>query len=342
MEEAFCKYPETRQFDHFRKSYLKGQPELHTLEFHGTIKIHGANISIIFTSPNSWQIQSRHRILSAEEDLYGCYATLNHAPLQELAEQILQLESKSSNKEGEWRDIMVVGEWAGKGIQARVGVSEIEKKFLTIFNIRIGWKWQDIRRFRTVALPSHRIFNICDFPTYSIKIDLSNLKDIERADQEMQNLVEQIDKKCPLAAQLGVIGHGEGIVYTYYPAEATGTLYNFKVKGPSHQIVRKPKFWKVDAGTIHSVAVFVEYAVTDVRLDQGITYLEEMNIPVSPESTGKYIRWVVDDVLKEESYRMEEMGLKVKDIKAELSKTVRNGWVARLKVAQRMDLEKDI
>src|SRR5436190_12753400 len=122
MEEAFCKYPETRQFDHFRKSYLKGQPELHTLEFHGTIKIHGANISIIFTSPNSWQIQSRHRILSAEEDLYGCYATLNHAPLQELAEQILQLESKSSNKEGEWRDIMVVGEWAGKGIQARVGV----------------------------------------------------------------------------------------------------------------------------------------------------------------------------------------------------------------------------
>ena len=165
---------------------------------------------------------------------------------------------------------------------------------------------------------------------------------VRRARQEHPDLVQQIDGKCPLAAQLGVIGRGEGIVYTYYPSEATGRLCNFKVKGPSHQIVRKPRVWNANAGMIHSIATFIEYAVTDVRLDQGITYLEEMNIPVSPESTGKYIKWVVNDVLKEESYRIEEMGLKEKDIKGELSKTIRNGWLVRLKVTQRKDLEKDI
>ena len=125
---------------------------------------------------------------------------------------------------------MIVGEWAGKGIQARVGVSAVEKKFLTIFNIRIGRIWQDIRKFRTVSLPTHRIFNICEFPTYSITIDLSNLKDVERADQEMQTLVEEIDKYCPLAAQLGMEGKGEGIVYTYHPPVPNDTFIILRLK----------------------------------------------------------------------------------------------------------------
>ena len=67
--------------------------------------------------------------------------------------------------------------------------------------------------------------------------------------------------------------------------------------------MRKPKAWNVSSGMAHSIATFIEYAVTEVRLDQGITYLEEMNIPIKPENTGKYINWVVKDVLKEESLR---------------------------------------
>jgi RNA ligase len=338
MDETFVGYPETRQFDRFRTWFVKHQPNIRKPEFHGTVKIHGSNVSIIFTSLNSWRIQSRHRILSAKEDLYDCYAKLNSAPLKTLAQEILRLENRASD---EWRDIMIVGEWAGKGIQARVGVSSVKEKFLTIFNIRIGGVWQDIRKFRTISLPDSRIFNICDFPTYSLTIDLSSLKDVERAEEEMQTLVEQIDKKCPLAAQLGVEGCGEGVVYTYHPVEPDGTLYHFKVKGPSHQIVKKPKVWNVSAGMARSIATFIKYAVTEARLDQGITYLEEMNIPIEPESTGQYIKWVVQDVLKEESHQMEELGLKEKDIKSQLAKTIRNGWMIRLKVAQRKDLKPD-
>ena len=335
MDETFVGYPETPQFDKFRKSYLTSSPKDCTLEFHGTIKIHGSNISIVFTSPNSWRIQSRHRILSVKEDLYGCYAALKDAPLNKLVEKILHLENKPTE---EWRDIVIVGEWAGKGIQARVGVCSIEKKFLTIFNIRIGQLWQDIRKFSKISLPEYRIFNICDFPSYYITIDLSSLKDIERADREMQTLVEAIDEQCPLAAQLGVIGGGEGIVYTYYPAEPTDILYHFKVKGSSHQIVKKPKV-NASAEMTHSIAAFVEYSVTEARLDQGMSYLEEMNIPVEPGSTGKYISWVVGDVFKEESHMLEGLGFKERDVKAQLSKTIREGWVARLKASQRKDLE---
>src|SRR5271169_4193874 len=94
-DETFVGYPETRQFDYFRKWFIKCQPNIPNPEFHGTIKIHGSNISIIFSSPDSWRIQSRHRILSAKEDLYDCYATLNSAPLNKLAQEILRLGNKT-------------------------------------------------------------------------------------------------------------------------------------------------------------------------------------------------------------------------------------------------------
>jgi len=335
MDEKFVAYPDTRQFDSFRQHYLKNSSD-GCLDFHGTVKLHGSNVSIIFKSASTWQIQSRNRILSAQEDMYECYAKLNKAPLNDVAQQILRLAGTTD--EDIWDDIMVVGEWAGRGIQNGIGVSKVDK-FFAIFNIRIGTKWQDIRKFQTVAVPEYRIFNICDFPTYLMKIDLLSLTDVERAEKEMRILVDEIDKKCPVAAQMGVEGGGEGIVYTFHPPEATHRLYHFKVKGPSHQIVRKDKLSKVPPGLASAVAAFIEYAVTEARLDQGIAYLEEMNIPVEDESTGKYIGWVVKDVFKEESHTMEKMGLKEKDVKSQLSRTVREGWTIRLKAAQRNDLE---
>ena len=145
MDEKFVAYPDTRQFDSFRKHYLKSSSDS-CLDFHGTVKIHGSNVSIIFKSANTWQIQSRNRILSTNEDMSECYAKLNHAPLNKIAHEISQLAGTSGGPV--WDDIMVVGEWAGKGIQTGVGVSKVDK-FLAIFNIRIGTKWQDIRKFRT-------------------------------------------------------------------------------------------------------------------------------------------------------------------------------------------------
>jgi len=358
-DENFAGYPETSSFDGFRKHYLKSPPENLCLDFHGTVKIHGSNITIVFTAPDSWRIQSRNRVLSADNDMYSCFATLNPLPLNQLAERALELEKEISCKvvsedtvvepaDGtlaapkptaeEWPEIMIAGEWAGNGIQKGVGVCQLDK-FFTIFNIRINKKWQDIRKFRTVCLPEHRIFSICDFPSYSITIDLSSKTDVLRADKEMNELANEIDKRCPLAAQLGVEGGGEGLVYTYHPPVASYRLHHFKIKGPSHQVVWKQKIVKVPQEQTKKITSFVEYAVTEARLDQGMAYLEEMNILVEEKNTGKYICWVVKDVLKEETHTLEDMGLKEKDIKAELTKCVRQGWRDRLKAAQRKDLD---
>jgi hypothetical protein len=59
-----------------------------SLDFHGTFKIHGANISIVYNSPGSWHIQSRNRTLSLKNDVCGCFAWLSRVPLGQLAPQI--------------------------------------------------------------------------------------------------------------------------------------------------------------------------------------------------------------------------------------------------------------
>jgi hypothetical protein len=334
-DENHIFYPETRTFDSFRRHFLSTQdpPESSHVDFFGTIKIHGSNISLIFTNDDQpCRIQSRNRILSPDSDLYDCHRSLSRAPLNDLVSQIATIYSDP------WTEIMVVAEWAGKGIMKGVGTSLVEPKFLTIFNIRIERKWQDIRKYRTVALRDHRIYNICDFPSYSITIDLRDLNDVERADQEMDALVAVIDKKCPVAAYFGIDGPGEGIVYTYIPPQTSYHLYNFKVKSTSHQIVRKSTV--VDAKTVgltRSVDAFVQYCITPARLDQGISYLEEMGKQIQPSSTGDYIRWVVRDALNEEGYTLEERNLKEKDVKQALTIAVRRGWEVRLKAALRAE-----
>jgi hypothetical protein len=332
MNDLASAYPETRQFDYFRKQYIKGTHVSQSSEFHGTVKIHGSNISILFTNtPDSYQIRSRNRVLSADSDLYDCYKTLSRIQLHELADQVSQLHNAP------WDELMIVGEWAGKGIQKGVGVCSLDK-FFTIFNISIDKKWQDIRKFRDVALRDHRVFNIYDFPSYTITIDLTNLNDVDRADKQMESWVNSIDEKCPVAAYFGVDGPGEGLVFTHHQPTPSSWLSNFKVKGPSHQIVRKTRLDVLPPDFVQSIRAFVEYVITEERLDQGLSYLEEMQIPVSPKSTGDYIRWVVLDALKEEGHMLEDLNLKEKDVKQALTNIVRDGWKVRLKASQRQDL----
>jgi RNA ligase len=327
-------YPETKQFDAFRKDYLKtrGEDDPDELEFHGTVKIHGTNITIVYTSPETWTIHSRHRQLFPSNDLYSCYATLSQAPLHELAAQVSAIHP--------WKQLLLAGEWAGKGIQKHVGVCHLPHLY-TIFNLKIDGNWHDIRTFQSVSLPANRIFNICDFRTYTLTVRMTSLEDVRRADNQMVACVEEIDVKCPVAEKFDILGKGEGIVFTAFPCNPSPQLRNFKIKGPSFQMVNSSKISHLPTETAAKISAFVEYAVSDARLDQGMEYLAEMGIPVEGRSTGKYISWVVRDVLKEEGYVIEEMGLggMMKEVRVAVTGVVREGWKKRLKEAQRRDLE---
>ena len=57
-------------------------------------------------------------------------------------------------------------------------------------------------------LSKNNIYNIYDFPTYEIVIDMSNPK------LKQNNLIEitnNVEKECPFSNQFGVKGFGEGV-----------------------------------------------------------------------------------------------------------------------------------
>ena len=90
---------------------------------------------------------------------------------------------------------------------------------------------------------------------------------------------------------------GEGIVYKC----TTDFSLIFKSKGTKHSVSKIKTLNAVDVEVMAGIQEFVESVVTENRLEQGLGYLTEMGIDINPKTTGEFLRWVVTDVLKEET-----------------------------------------
>ena len=120
-----------------------------------------------------------------------------------------------------------------------------------------------------------------------------------------------VETSCPVGKQLGVEGTGEGLVFTC----ATNQHWKFKSKGEKHSVSKVKTLTAVDVELMKNITEFVDMAVTENRLEQGLSYFKENNIEIEPKNVGQFLRWIVTDVLKEESDTLEKSGLDDKKIK---------------------------
>ena len=81
----------------------------------------------------------------------------------------------------------------------------------------------------------------------------------------------------------------------------------------------------VDPEKLRNIQEFVEYAVTENRLEQA---LQEVGLDVS--LTGKFIGWVNKDVYKEEKDVLEANGLTMKEVGNLLSQKAREFYFSKL------------
>ena len=187
-----------------------------------------------------------------------------------------------------------------------------------IFGIRLGDDWQDLADFENVRLP--------EFGDYDTAIDLNKSATEYRC---LQEVVEGVEKKCPVAFALGVEGTGEGVVWTprkldVGPAgEPEPSSYFFKVKGDEHRNVSSKKLselkgYIVDGDKQLRVREFVAAVTCEPRLRQGPEYLVEMGMSIDIKNVGKFLQWLNADILKEESDLMQEYAVKPVDIKKAL------------------------
>lgn len=248
-----------------------------TLTFKGTVKLHGTNAAIV-KYKDRLEYQSRERVLSLTQDNAGFMLTMSSKNTDILFQEI------------EFEDhIAVYGEWCGGSVQKGVGISTLPKMFV-VFGYMVDDQWVEHYRYDN----SQGIYHIDQFQTWKIDIDFNSPELVQNT---LIDLTIAVEDDCPVASQLGSSGIGEGIVFTC----TTNPLLKFKSKGEKHSSSKVKVLNAVDTEEIESINEFVDYAVTESRLSQGLQFLKDNLFEIHQRSLGDFIRWVVGDIVKEES-----------------------------------------
>lgn len=274
------------------------------VHFVGTVKVHGTNAGIVY-NPRTGELwaQSRNHVISDKSDNCGfhTFVMLNKEVFINIMKQL------SSDL-----PVAAFGEWFGAGIQKNVAVEKLQRR-LMIFAVKIindndskNPLWLPREAVELFYSPEHFIWNSYNFSTYDIVIDFNDTTAVQNRLIEITDVVE---KECPVGKYFGVSGIGEGVVWS---SEDYG---RFKVKGIEHSSSKVTVLASVNTEKLSSIAAFVDYAVTDNRLNQGIEQVFTVKgLKPTAKQTRDFIAWINLDVLKEESYTLTENNLIPEDV----------------------------
>lgn len=330
-------FPSIDQFSHVRrnvqwKSQYRGQDEndepimdrtasMPTLSYEGTTKLHGTNAGVVFENGEITYCQSRENIITPDSDNAGFARWFCSLDLDAI--NLIRANFPSG-----WAKVAVYGEWAGTGIQKNVAISTLPKAFY-IFAARLisedGEKeeWLDTRNW---VLPPN-IHNIYNYPTFKIDI---NFESAEYAVAEINKWVLDVEAQCPVGKAFGAPGIGEGIVFRCVTEGWESSRYWFKAKGDKHSASKVRKLATVDIAKYETEQSFVAAVLEEGRLEQAFNWLKENNKPQDQSSTGDFIRWVFNDVVKECSPEMEASNIEEKNLGKLLAGPVKRWYFNRL------------
>lgn len=280
-----------------------------TLKFRGTVKLHGTNAGIVrnmTTGELTFQSRERELTLTSDNAGFALYMTSKATLLDDIITGFVAWEHPT------WENtpshVAVFGEWCGGSIQKGVAISGMPKMFV-IFAVKMIYgdpesedtktKWVDIKHCRHLFSAEDHIYNILNFPTYEIDIDFNKPHEAQNV---MIEITEKVEAECPVGKQLGTSGIGEGVVWQPITEGWYSSNFWFKVKGEKHSASKVKTLAAVDVEAIAALEDFVEMAVTEARLEQGLQNLvNEQLKPFDMTSMGDFIRWVFNDVVKEET-----------------------------------------
>lgn len=279
-----------------------------TLKFRGTVKLHGTNAAIVKYIDGHKEYQSRERVLDLTHDNAGFMLNMMNCDTDKLFEGI------------EFKDhCAIYGEWCAGNIQKGIAISQLPKMWV-IFAVKIDDVYQDMQNYQHLKNEEQRIFNIYQFENYDMEVDF-NYPEI--AQNKLVDLTMKVEEQCPVGKHFGVEGVGEGIVWEYINGI---DRYIFKVKGEKHQNSKVKKLVTVDVEAINNMKEFVDYAVTENRMKQGIDKMVELGKPLDKKTTPDYLRWVYNDVIKEEQDTIVKNQLDVKKLGSFISEKAKSYW----------------
>ena len=318
-----------------------------TLTFEGSVKAHGTNASITSHVSNlvdSWA-QSRERILTIDNDNYGwAKYTVQH----NVVFANLLVAAEHTFHSAPITHYSVFGEWCGQGVQKGVGISNVPKMFI-IFGI-VAWEGpvdnegeqhrvyftkdqlqrtvnyaKEITGFLGEEWPDN-MYTKYDFKTYTIDIDFNQP---ELAQNKLGELTVEVEHECPIAKHFGVDGVGEGIVWSCVTPGYEQSRFMFKVKGEKHSSSKVKTLASIDVEKVNTINEFAETVITESRLTQGLEYLKVNNISIEPKSIPVFLKWISDDVVKEETDTLVASNLEIKDVMTRVKYVARNWFLTQ-------------
>jgi len=304
--------------------------KLPVITMNGTVKVHGTYAGVSFHKDTVYA-QSKKNIITPEKDNAGFafFVKSKHEFFMSLKNMIKEKYCINFND----NIVTIMGEYAGKGIQSKVAVSELSKR-LFVFGIKvkplnedIPSYWIDHDIFDHEYINQNAVYNINQFGTFSIDVDFENPS---LSQNKIIEMTMDVEKECPVGKFFDVVGYGEGIVFTF---DFKGNRYAFKSKGSKHAGKSKvKKLKKVDDAKLQKINDVVDKVVTQWRLEQMYTEVfDTINGGTGDvRKTGDFLRAVHQDIIKEESDTIADAGLIPKDVNGKVSKVARIWFMEKL------------
>lgn len=306
--------------------------------FRGSVKLHGTNAGVCraVIDKEVWA-QSRENIITVEKDNAG-FATWAHKE-REFFNTLFDEIQESTNCQKE-DVIQVFGEWCGANIQKGIGLSQLPKMFV-IFGIRVSKDGESQKWFgetlikeilKDVNLPDN-VFYKYDFPSWEMEIDFAQP---ELKQNELIEITIGVENRCPVAAQLlgdAAVGEliGEGVVWEAKcavdsPINVDGL--RFKVKGEKHSASKVKVLAAVDTEKVASVNEFADNVCTVSRFEQMLDKMRQEGLDSKDvKNTGTFIKYVMNDIVKEETDTIADNGLTTKEIAGPCSNRCRQYYM---------------
>ena len=284
-----------------------------TVTYRAKVKLDGTNAAIRVRADGTWTAQSRSRDIVPGDDNYGFAKWAEGRDFGRLA-----------NRAG---DVVLYGEWCGKGIQKRTAVATLDPMWC-VFGMRLP------RDGGLVASPDMLAdvvpVGVHVLPWWGPAVEI-NFDDDAQTDIGLaivNSLVEEVERCDPwVRSQFMVEGMGEGLVF--YPwfdflAEKDVELM-LKAKGEKHTQVRPAKREPVASETLVAfVAQFVTEARCEQALQEGCAGVAEMS------QTGNFLKWINQDILAESETELEASAMKWKDVQSAVTRTAKQWWLAEV------------
>lgn len=302
---------------HVRYHYEFIQQPTPVLNFTGTVKLHGSNSGVSRTN-GVFSTQSREREITIDDDNYGFANFINSLSKNKLNELFDKVSSSM--------DVTIFGEWVGQGIQKNVAVSKLPKHFV-IFSVWDNVANKYLENNKDWRIEELNIFNILQIPTYSVTIDFAHPENII---ETLEKYTLEVEKECPWGKKFGISSIGEGIVWTCLEHPEDSRLW-FKTKGEKHcnkgDKDNKKHIANVSPEKLNTINEVVEYVLPEWRLQQGITVLQERGVFLDMKAISEYLKWIGQDVKKEEMDTITNNGLEWKDISNNITLKAKNYYI---------------